>query len=77
MRTIGYIGTYTKKEGKGIYRFELDEQTGKVTEVDTGFELEASTYVNQHNKFLYAINREGENCGIASLEILTSRIIMS
>lgn len=70
MRTIGYIGTYTKKEGKGIYRFELDEQTGKVTEVDTGYELEASTYVKQHNKFLYAINREGDNCGIASLEIL-------
>lgn len=22
----GYIGSYTKKDGKGIYRFELDEQ---------------------------------------------------
>ncbi|MDW8571525.1 lactonase family protein [Staphylococcus shinii] len=69
MMTIGYIGTYTKKEGKGVYRFRLDEQTGKITEVETGYELEASTYLNQHNSFLYAINREGDNCGIASLKI--------
>ncbi len=69
MTTIGYIGTYTKKEGKGIYRFQLDEQTGKVTEVETGYELEASTYVNQHKSFLYAITREGDYCGIASLKI--------
>ncbi len=65
--TIGYIGTYTKKGG--VYRFQLDEQTGKIIEVETGYELEASTYLNQHNSFLYAINREGDNCGIASLKI--------
>ncbi|MDK9866440.1 MULTISPECIES: 6-phosphogluconolactonase [Staphylococcus] len=69
MTTTGYIGTYTKKEGKGVYRFELDEQTGSVTEVETGYELEASTYVNQHNSFLYTVTREGDNCGVASLKI--------
>lgn len=69
MTTIGYIGSYTKKEGKGVYRFELDEQTGTITEVETGYELEASTYVNQHDAFLYAVTREGEDCGIASLKI--------
>ena len=52
MTTTGYIGTYTKKEGKGVYRFQLDEETGKITEVKTGYELEASTYVNQHNYML-------------------------
>ena len=26
--TIGYIGSYTKKNGKGIYRFELNELEG-------------------------------------------------
>lgn len=25
MTKAGYIGSYTKKEGKGIYRFVLDE----------------------------------------------------
>ena len=39
MTTTGYVGTYTKKEGKGIYRFELDEAQGKLTEVTTGYEL--------------------------------------
>ena len=24
--TKGYIGSYTKKNGKGIYQFELDEK---------------------------------------------------
>src|SRR5699024_11421579 len=69
MTTVGYIGSYTKKEGKGIYRFELDEQTGTVVEVETGYELEASTYVNQHHSFLYAVTREGDDCGIASFNI--------
>lgn len=69
MTTTGYIGTYTKKEGKGVYRFQLDEETGKITEVKTGYELEASTYVNQHNHFLYAVTKEGDDCGIASLKI--------
>ncbi|WP_436855718.1 6-phosphogluconolactonase [Staphylococcus caeli] len=69
MTTTGYIGTYTKKEGKGIYRFQLDEQTGKVTDVETGYELEASTYVNQHQSFLYAVTKEGNHCGVASLKI--------
>ena len=69
MTTVGYIGSYTKKEGKGIYRFELDEQTGTIVEVETGYELEASTYVNQHDSFLYAVTREGEDCGIASFKI--------
>ncbi|SUN38462.1 6-phosphogluconolactonase [Staphylococcus aureus] len=25
--TNGYIGSYTKKNGKGIYRFELNEKS--------------------------------------------------
>ena len=58
-----------EKRGKGIYRFELDEQTGTIVEVETGYELEASTYVNQHDSFLYAVTREGEDCGIASFKI--------
>lgn len=69
MTTIGYIGSYTKKDGKGVYRFQLDENSGKITEVETGYELEASTYVTQHQSYLYAITREGDDCGIASFEI--------
>ncbi|MBF7016661.1 6-phosphogluconolactonase [Staphylococcus durrellii] len=69
MTTIGYIGSYTKKEGKGIYRFELDEAKGQITTAETGYEIEASTYLVQYNSYLYAITREGDDCGVASFEI--------
>lgn len=42
--TNGYIGSYTKKNGKGIYRFELNENQSRIDLLETGFELEASTY---------------------------------
>ena len=41
--TKGYIGSYTKKNGQGIYQFDLDEQNGQIVEVATGYQLEAST----------------------------------
>lgn len=28
--TIGYIGSYTKQNGKGIYRFELEDLKGTI-----------------------------------------------
>ncbi|SUK51102.1 6-phosphogluconolactonase [Staphylococcus aureus] len=40
--TNGYIGSYTKKNGKGIYRFELNENQSRIDLLETGFELEAS-----------------------------------
>ncbi|BBD92081.1 lactonase family protein [Staphylococcus caprae] len=67
--TIGYIGSYTKKNGKGIYRFELNELEGTIKNVETGYEIEASTYLTRNENFLYAITKEEEDCGIASFKI--------
>ena len=39
MTTKGYIGSYTK-EGKGIYLFELNEDSGQISSVNTGYEIE-------------------------------------
>lgn len=69
MTKSGYIGSYTKKEGKGIYRFVLDESKAAIEKVETGFEIEASTYLARKNQFLYAITKEGERCGIASFRV--------
>ncbi|MCS4486927.1 6-phosphogluconolactonase [Staphylococcus americanisciuri] len=69
MATKGYIGSYTKKDGKGIYRFELDEQTGKVTTVETAFELNASTYLSQFKNTLLAITKDDTNAGLATFNI--------
>ena len=67
--TIGYIGSYTKKNGKGIYRFELNELEGTIKNVETGYEIEASTYLTRNENFLYATTKEEEDCGIASFKI--------
>ena len=67
--TLGYIGSYTKKNGKGIYRFKLNEETGVIEALETGYEIEASTYLTRKESFLYAITKEGEECGVASFNI--------
>ncbi|UXR69040.1 MULTISPECIES: lactonase family protein [unclassified Staphylococcus] len=69
MATKGYIGSYTKKDGKGIYRFELDEQTGKMAKVETGFELNASTYLAQFKDTLLAVTKNDERAGLATFKI--------
>ncbi|WP_310651572.1 beta-propeller fold lactonase family protein, partial [Staphylococcus aureus] len=48
--TNGYIGSYTKKNGKGIYRFELNENQSRIDLLEIGFELEASTYLVRNNE---------------------------
>lgn len=67
--TLGYIGSYTKKSGKGIYRFKLNDETGVIEALETGYEIEASTYLTRNESFLYAITKEGEECGVASFSI--------
>ncbi|PTH08556.1 hypothetical protein BU626_10070, partial [Staphylococcus capitis] len=55
--TIGYIGSYTKQNGKGIYRFEIEDLKGTIKEVQTGYEIEASTYLTRNENYLYAITK--------------------
>ncbi|GGB10778.1 lactonase family protein [Macrococcus hajekii] len=68
-QTIGYIGSYTKKDGKGIYRFVLDETVKQIVRVETGYEVPASTYVVQHGAFLYGIKKENDQAGVAAYKI--------
>ena len=49
--TLGYIGSYTKKSGKGIYRFKLNDETGVIEALETGYEIEASTYLTRNESF--------------------------
>ena len=59
---------HTQKEGKGIYLFELNEDSGQISSVNTGYEIEASTYLAQTDDYLYAITKEGEHCGVAAFK---------
>lgn len=69
MKTKGFIGSYTKKDGKGIYQFVLDESNQTIESVETGYEVQASTYLTQYEQYLYAIKKEGNRCGVASFKI--------
>ena len=66
--TIGYIGSYTKYNGKGIYRYELDDVQGRIKFLETGYNIEASTYLAQTDDYLYAITKEDAQCGVASFK---------
>ena len=54
-----YIGTYTGKDGgKGIYRFDLDAATGKLSDKALAAESSSPSYLAFHpnGRFLYAVN---------------------
>ncbi|UGB32250.1 lactonase family protein [Metabacillus sp. B2-18] len=70
-KLIGYVGTYTKGDSKGVYSFTLDTDAGKLSDVKAVAELDNPTYVNlsQDNKNLYAVVKEGNQGGVASYAV--------
>ena len=59
-----YVGTYTKKEGHvdgkgdGIYKVQVNKETGELTVIDTILNTVNPSYITIHpnKKFLYAVN---------------------
>ncbi|WP_066067692.1 lactonase family protein [Neobacillus soli] len=68
---IGYVGTYTKGESKGIYSFTLDTVEARINNVKLAAQLENPTYltISKDNRYLYSVAKEGESGGIASFSI--------
>lgn len=65
----GLLGSYTKNDGKGIYTFEIDTDLRKITSVETGYEVGASTYIQKYKDKLYGIKKEDQGAGIQSYQI--------
>nr|WP_144032209.1 lactonase family protein [Amphibacillus jilinensis] len=67
----GYVGTYTKSESEGVYKFKLDLEQSFITEVSPVAKLDNPTYVtvSRDNKFLYAVSKEGDNGGVTAFSI--------
>lgn len=65
---LGYIGTYTKGESKGIYSFTLNTAEGKITDIKAVAELENPTYLtlSKDQKYLFSVGKEGNSGGLAS-----------
>ncbi|MED1303967.1 6-phosphogluconolactonase [[Bacillus thuringiensis] serovar konkukian] len=68
---IGYVGTYTKENSEGIYKFTLDTEAKKISNVALAAKLDNPTYVtiNRNNKCLYSVVKEGESGGVAAYSI--------
>ncbi len=68
---IGYVGTYTKKESKGIYTFTLNTEERKIENVTVAAELDNPTYLalSKDNQYLYSVAKEGEAGGMAAFSI--------
>ncbi|TGB02486.1 lactonase family protein [Halobacillus salinus] len=68
---IGYVGTYTKQDSKGVYQFTLDTDQKTLSDVKLAAELGNPTYVtvSEDSYNLYAVSKEGENGGVTSFSI--------
>jgi 6-phosphogluconolactonase len=56
-----FVGTYTGTTSKGIYRFEMDTATGKLSNRELAVEVANPSFLVLHptNKFLYCVNEGG------------------
>ena len=70
-KRIGYVGTYTKQDSKGVYQFTLDTDNKTLSDVTLAAELSNPTYVtvSDDRQHLYAVSKEGENGGVAAFSI--------
>lgn len=67
----GFIGTYTKGDSKGIYRFTLDVNEGKISTPTLAAELKDPTYltISKDKKHLYSILKEAGSGGVSTYSI--------
>ncbi|WP_110927919.1 lactonase family protein [Bacillus massiliglaciei] len=68
---IGYIGTYTKGESKGIYQFALDTVNETISTPELAAELTDPTYlaISGDQKHLYSVLKDSGKGGVASFLI--------
>ena len=64
---FAYVGTYTPSGSVGIYVYQVDAATGRLTQVSTAKSNNPSFLAFHPNKrVLYAVSEEGELKGIIS-----------
>lgn len=68
---VGYIGTYTKKDSQGVYRFTLDTEKKQITNVEVAANLDSPTYltISDNNEYMYAVSKEGDQGGVTAFTI--------
>lgn len=69
---LAFVGTYTGKTGsKGVYAFDFDSTTGKLTPKGVAAETPSPSWVLIHpsGKFAYAANEAGKDSSITAFSV--------
>lgn len=68
---LGFVGTYTKGNSEGIYSFTLDTEAERLININVAAKIENPTYlaVDNDNRNLYSVIKEGDNGGVAAFTI--------
>jgi len=71
-----YVGTYTGKVSKGIYLFEMNKDTGKLTSLGLAAETKDPSFLAIHptKPYLYAVSEVGDFKGAKSGGVAAFRI---
>lgn len=71
-RYLALVGTYTTKtDSKGIYAYEFDAETGKLTAKGLAVETPDPSFVAIHpnGKFVYAVNESGKQSAVSAFAL--------
>ena len=69
---LAFVGTYTNKtDSKGIYAYEFDVETGKLTAKGLAVETPDPSFLAIHpnGKFVYAVNESGKESAISAFAL--------
>lgn len=68
--TSGLIGTYTKNESEGIYRFNFDLDNGNFKKINLAYKIENPTYlaIDKERHLLYSTCKIDDTAGVASFK---------
>lgn len=71
------LGTYTKKESKGIYSLELDEQKHECKELVHYLKIQSPTYLAKEGSRIFSVCQKDDKAGVAFFEngVLRSQIL--
>ncbi|OOM07390.1 lactonase family protein [Clostridium saccharobutylicum] len=67
---VGYIGTYTKNESKGIYRLNFNVKSGKVEGINLAYEIGNPTYlcIDKERHIIYSSCKIDDKSGVSSFK---------
>jgi len=68
--SVGFIGTYTKNESKGIYRINFDTISGNIENINLAYNIENPTYLtlDRERHILYSTCKINEKAGVSSFK---------